>query len=113
KAHLAKFGQNELKEIVSSNQAGRSSQSLHNSIVNRIDMLTLAEPTLLEYALEIGRRQARGIIENLKNEVRIDLEISTELIEHLARVQFDMSNGARPIIKRFRSVLGGAIYKAR
>lgn len=105
---IASTTQKDLKDLFIRRITGTDKFSIPVPILNRIDLYTLAGPISRETAYKIVTKITKEFIAGTQNDFRVPVEVDEALIQYMAALDFNLRDGARPIINRTKQILQDA-----
>lgn len=107
-ARIAGIRSVDLKNLFIRQISGRDNFSLPVPVLNRVDVFTVSQPITQVSAEKIVAQIADKFAADTLTEFHVQLNISDELKDYLAHLNFNLRDGARPIIDEATRVLQNA-----
>ncbi len=104
-ARVQSIRHTELKNLFLRQISGRDNFTLPVPVLNRVDVYTIAQPITETTARKIVAATCEKFSAETKREFQVDLTITPELIDYLTKLNYNLRDGARPIIHESNRIL--------
>ncbi|MBI1860071.1 MAG: AAA family ATPase [Deltaproteobacteria bacterium] len=94
-----------LKDLFIRKVSGKDDFSLPVPVLNRADLYTVSSPLNQDSCVRIVHKEAEEFKADTERTFHITMSIDPELLTHLTLLDYNLRDGARPIINRTRQIL--------